>query len=575
MIKKHFNLILIIIALIISVVLGTGYSYLKSALFDHLLVDSSQNSVQSFEEKGINETRNIYNNADMTKVHDLYVTIVSPTKEYKQSASFSVFNKLINSDSEDQTPLHVILQEGDTNGITMSGYSYGENTPNATIQLRGKSTQYNNQKSYKIKLASKASDWNGLRTLNLNKHPFDITRIRNKLSFDYFTKIPGITSLRTNFVRLHIKDLTSSLGNNAKFVDFGLYTNIEQPNKRFLSSHGLDPSGDLYKAENFEFFRYPTDIIPVNSSDYNQKLFEKRLEIHSKSDHTKLIRMLDALNDESKSIDDAFDRYFDKENYLTWMSINLLFGNYDTLTQNFYLYSPMGSEKWYFLPWDYDGAWGWNEQFGDKKFAYSLWQSGISNFSGNQLHRRYFKNPQNLNALIKKIDELGKIINPQTTRSMLKKYYAVVSPIVKNSPDVNDLPGTVLDFEKELKRLENLTQVNKENFFKSLEKPLPIYIGEQTILDEKKVLTWEPSFHYRGNAFWYNIIISKDLEFKNIVLQKSNLTTTNISIDAIPSGKYFVKMKIVDNKGNYMIPFDTYYDVDKIAHFGVKRVEFK
>ena len=38
------------------------------------------------------------------------------------------------------------------------------------------------------------------------------------------------------------------------------------------------------------------------------------LEIKGDTDHTKLIEMLDALNDESQKIDDVLDTYFDTEN---------------------------------------------------------------------------------------------------------------------------------------------------------------------------------------------------------------------------------------------------------------------
>ncbi len=38
------------------------------------------------------------------------------------------------------------------------------------------------------------------------------------------------------------------------------------------------------------------------------------------------------------------------------MATNILLYQTDAVTHNFYLYNPVGSEKLYFLPWDYDGA---------------------------------------------------------------------------------------------------------------------------------------------------------------------------------------------------------------------------
>ncbi len=36
----------------------------------------------------------------------------------------------------------------------------------------------------------------------------------------------------------------------------------------------------------------------------------------------------------------------------------ILTNNTDTTSQNYYLYNPINTENFYFLPWDYDYAWG-------------------------------------------------------------------------------------------------------------------------------------------------------------------------------------------------------------------------
>lgn len=50
----------------------------------------------------------------------------------------------------------------------------------------------------------------------------------------------------------------------------------------------------------FDFHRYEDTIKLADDPDYNQANFEGMLEIKGDSDHTKLIEMLDALNDESQ-----------------------------------------------------------------------------------------------------------------------------------------------------------------------------------------------------------------------------------------------------------------------------------
>lgn len=68
--------------------------------------------------------------------------------------------------------------------------------------------------------------------------------------------------LRTQFVHLYVKDKTQTAG--ASFVDYGLYTQVEQPNKTALRAHGLDENGQLYKVNFFEFLRYG-DVIRLKT----------------------------------------------------------------------------------------------------------------------------------------------------------------------------------------------------------------------------------------------------------------------------------------------------------------------
>ena len=72
-----------------------------------------------------------------------------------------------------------------------------------------------------------------------------------------------------------------------------------------------------------------------------------RLEIKGSSDHRKLIRMLEAVNDYSKPVSTVLEQYFDQENLTYWMAFQILTGNIDTQNRNTYLYSPLNSNTWY------------------------------------------------------------------------------------------------------------------------------------------------------------------------------------------------------------------------------------
>ena len=153
------------------------------------------------------------------------------------------------------------------------------------------------------------------------------------------TQIPDMISLRTQFVHLYVKDMTD--GGSGEFEDYGLYTQVEQLNKRALKSHGLDNNGQLYKVNYFEFYRYPDVIRLKSDADYDVEAFEEMLEIKGNDDHSKLIEMLDDVNDYSVSIDDIMDKWFCEDNLFSWLAFHILMGNIDTQSRNVFLYSPL------------------------------------------------------------------------------------------------------------------------------------------------------------------------------------------------------------------------------------------
>jgi len=156
---------------------------------------------------------------------------------------------------EFEPTVEVVFQEGDARGPLAGYYGFGLNDSNGTLEIRGATSRFARQKSFKVRLDRRISAWNGLWTINLNKHPYDLTRVRNKLSLNYMEMIPHIAGLRTQLVQLFIRDMSKNPADTV-FVDYGLFTVVEQPNNLFLRVRGLDTEGHLYKAEFFEFHRY-------------------------------------------------------------------------------------------------------------------------------------------------------------------------------------------------------------------------------------------------------------------------------------------------------------------------------
>lgn len=483
-----------------------------------------------------------YDNVDVDK---LYITILKSNKNSWSDVNNFRFNFSNTRLEEPTVEIRLDLEEPskDTSRIK----------PNATAGIRGHAASGAPQKSYKIKLFDNEITWRGQKVLNLNKHPWDLLRIRNKLSYDYLKLIPDSFGVRTQFTQLFVRDLSSD---NKEFVDYGMYTHVEQPNKQFLKDHGIAENAYMYKAEMFEFFRYEDQIKNIEEKGYNKSKFEEVLEIKGLEDHNRLIKMLEDVNNNSLNINTIIDKHFDRQNYITWLAYNILIGNYDTNTQNFILISPVTSTKWYFLPWDNDAAWGYDKQPGNEKVLAAWKIEGIANYWGVALHKRFFKDANNLKELSSKIEELSKIMTKEKTEEFLKSYYSATSKYIKSLPDIKYLPSKSEDYESEYKRLPLIVEENKNKFYKDLEIPMPIFLNDVEVKVNGHLFTWEESYDLQGDDLYYDFKVSTTGDFSNVVFSKERLRETGITIPMLKKGKYYWKVDIYDSKGNHQAPFD-------------------
>ena len=542
----------------------------------------SFDEVPSIDNLPLRDNLDIYKDDDPGSVVTMYVTVrkgnISDNTDYtwKEVNAFTKVFDLNNGIPPIVGKAEVILQIGDETGPLPGEVGYGAVVSNATIQVRGFTTSESPQKGYKIELLSGADTWRGQATIDLNKHPYDITRVRNKLNFDLIKQIPNMTSLRTQFVHLYVKDETK-MSWDTNFVDYGLFTQVEQPNGRFLMAHLLDPEGQLYKVTYFEFFRHKETIRLADDPLYDVTAFSKLLEIKGNNDHSKLIQMLEDLNNYSIPIEQTFAKYFDSDNYFTWLAYNILVGNVDTQTQNFYLYSPQNGNKWYFLPWDYDGAFPMQDRAAlEDRFIYAPWENGVSNYWGVVLPNRLLRLQQYRQALDDKIDELRIFLTPERIKSMLDVYKNAVDPYVTRMPDLKNLKSSNLGYTLKIRDLAFTfipgdIQKNYDMYLKSLKKPMPFYLGTPQIdAGDQLAFNWDESYDFNGQDITYDFAVAMDPEFKNIV-SKSKLTNLiDIKIDMLKSGTYFWRVVATNASGEFQIPFDNYVDINSIRYFGIK-----
>ena len=462
-----------------------------------------------------------------------------------------------------------LLQVGNEKGPVAGEFGFDEEVPNATVQIRGQSSSRSKQKSYKIKLKKSKGTWEGQRTINLNKHPYEALRFRNRLAFKLMEGIPQIVGLRTQFVHLYVKDET---GNGSKnFEDYGLYTQVEQLNKTALEAHGLDRSGHLYKVNNFEFYREANIIRKENDPRFDKKKFESRLEVKGDHDHTKLIDMLEKLNDKSIKIEHLLEKYFDAENLQYWLAFQILMGNTDSQNRNMFLYSPLHGKRWYILPWDLDDSLRKGERVLRRSDALGVntWQYGVSNYWGSVLFQRLLKSERFRTGLEKIVEKLYKNqLSPKNIGDLSKNYAEIVKPYLSRMPDMERMPIKEEQYNKILNALPREVEKNYQAYKKSLQTPQPFYIDQPKNDNGKLVLKWMSSYDFNHRKITYHVELAKDPNFKDKILDKKGLTKTSVTTDHLPKGQYFMRVIATNSDGKSQAAFDQ-YRVGTTSLFGV------
>jgi spore coat protein H len=426
----------------------------------------------------------------------------------------------------------------------------GDFEATGTLSIRGGFSRFNAQKNYKIDLHDGAR-WHGQEEINLNKHMWDKARLRNKLSFDLMKTVPHLTSLRSNFVEL----LVNGEG-------FGLYTWIEEPDKKFLRSHGLDPDGQLYKSAIFWF----QELDPEIAAD--PAMLELFIEGKANDDPAKLLEMLAAVNDPGQDIDDVMDRYFNRDNLVSWLAVNVLINNIDTRTQNFYIYSPSSCDGWYILPWDYDGAWGFYGPADDD--ARERWEYGLSNWWVSNLVARFYEKPENVAAIDARVAELREVITEEAVAERIGAYHDLVAPFMVTEPDIEYLPGRPSDpeeaaaeWEDELERITAAPTRFHGEYVDSLERPMPVHLGSDPRATGVR-FTWDWSFDLQHDGLTYDLQVSRTPSFgaADLIAVRNDLTDNEAEV-LLPPGRYYWRVVIEDHKGpdTWQAPYDPYEEV--------------
>ena len=386
--------------------------------------------------------------------------------------------------------------------------------------------------------------------------------------------VPGLTSLRTQFVHVYINDRTDPANKN-EFVDHGLYTQVELPNGRFLRNHGLSQNGNLYKANLNEMYRYKDKLRLATDPLYDIAAFSEILEPKTSQDHSKLLNMLDTLNNFSTPIEEVAQKHFNIDNLTSYLAFNLLMFNPDSNAQNYLLYSPVSSDCWYYVCWDGDGALSqYEDELLQNAWLESPWTRGVSNYWGVVLFNRLLRTQSFREALIDKVELLRTMITPERIAEKIKNYRATVDLFTQSMPDALHMGIATDQLELIYRNMPFDTDRAYENFIQSLTRPMPFYLGDAIAENGQIALTWEASFDFNSELLRYDVQIATDWSFgeETLVYESPGQLLTQASAPMPKPGIYYWRAAAINESGNTQVAFDQVV-TDTGAHGGMRRIE--
>ena len=439
------------------------------------------------------------------------------------------------------------LQFGDEYGPCEGMFGYDTVSANATVRLQGNNPETKQQKSYRIEIKKGKGSVEGMKKLVLSKSLSDPYRFTEKLCADLMERIPGMFSTRTRFVHLYVKDKTESW--DTKFVDYGLYTMIEPIDKTYFKNRDLSKDGSLYKLENFDWGRHEEVIVPGTDGSYDLAEFEQLLEVKGDSDHSSLIAMLEDLNDETISVNEVVDRWFDRENLYNYLAFHLLTGKKDAAIENCYLYMPQGSSRFYLLSWDNDSAFrdAYKELIDGEEIP--GWNKGIYPLLDSVLYRKILMDEKGRNHLAQAVDDLYKnYLTKKICSEEIKNLSVQVKPLMFSLPDASFSKVKEADYDLLIKNLADRVELNYYTFYETLEKPWPFHILDPVTENGHTYLQWEDAYYY-GKPVTYHVAVDDTWDFVSPLLEKEGYGQTRIDISDLSPGQYFIQVTASDEDG--------------------------
>jgi spore coat protein H len=321
------------------------------------------------------------------------------------------------------------------------------------VRVRGSWSRTWPKKSFKI-LFDHGAPFEGQRSINLNSGWRDPAFVREPLAY-YVYEVCGVPAPRSRMVRLDV---------NGRFG--GLYVQVEQPGKEFLSRVGL-AGASVYKAGSRG---RDADERDLGSEEAYRACYSK--ETQKTESFTELQQFCHDLDTAADKLD-FFKRHVDLERYVNYLAATALIQHWDGFNKNHLLvHDTRGSQKWMVIPWDLDRTFGdhWNGSFTETRLPLLLGTRNLPGVTGwNRLEDKFCREPA---LRIRLLNRLAELLDKEFTQEkMFPVLERLEKEIASDAPrDRSKWPGANPDIHSEIAHLKTFIEQRRKFLLRETER---------------------------------------------------------------------------------------------------------
>ncbi len=228
-----------------------------------------------------------------------------------------------------------------------------DSIPRIGFRLRGNTSRHAKKKSFKVSFNTfvPGRSFHGVEKLNLNGEHNDPTISRAKICWELFNAF-GVPSSRANHARVYI---------NGAY--YGLYLSVEHIDENFIRTRFGNNTGNLYKCT------WPADLTWRGTAPSAYRTFTSGgtqvYEMHINDeiqDFADLATFITFLNwSTPEELEQQIGNYVNVPGVLKVLAMDAALGSWDDYwfnSNNYYLYHNTATDRFEFIPYDYDNTLG-------------------------------------------------------------------------------------------------------------------------------------------------------------------------------------------------------------------------